>query len=397
MNSSTELKKKIYVVRIVYQFYPFIGGSETHIQELSTKINPYLKDQIIIAPNLGDICKSFDEKFGVKVIRIPIFLYLIKIKKIPLLPLIDLLYSISVYLTLKKLERPDIVHAHGISNVVYCSIIGKLLGIPVVGMIHGSGAAYSNIADIYETILAKLCKPNACLVLDDGSQATTKFKNLWGNEVTVVYHGIDTDFFRPHDKNEVLIKKLELELSNFIILSTSSLESVKNIDLAIKSFKRFLDISGSNNSYLLIAGSGSKRATLINLSKKLQVDNRIRFLGTLSQIEIQEYISISDAVIATSLYSNLNRSVQEAMACGKSVIAFDSGTTRNLIKHMENGLLAKSGDIDSLANNLELLYSDILLRKKIGANARNTILNERNWDKRIKIELDVYNKVLNVQ
>ncbi|WP_394326085.1 glycosyltransferase [Methanosarcina horonobensis] len=37
----------------------------------------------------------------------------------------------------------------------------------------------------------------------------------------------------------------------------------------------------------------------------------------------------------------MNRSVQEAMSCEKAVIAFDSGGTGKLIKHMENGILVK--------------------------------------------------------
>ena len=215
-----------------------------------------------------------------------------------------------------------------------------------------------------------------------------------GNKVTPVYHGIDTELYRPIDKKKSLIDKLSVEHSSFIILSTSSLESVKSIDLAIKSFKLFLDASDSKNSYLLIAGRGPLKESLINLSKELKVDNRVRFLGGLSLSEIIEYLSISDVVIATSLYSNMNRSVQEAMACEKPVVAFDSGTTRNLIKHMENGLLVKSGDIDSFVDNIILLYTNDELRKKIGINARKTILTKRNWDERIKTELDVYRRVL---
>lgn len=219
-------------------------------------------------------------------------------------------------------------------------------------------------------------------------------ENDGGNKVAPVYHGIDTELYRPIDKKKSLINKLSVEHSSFIILSTSSLESVKSIDLAIKSFKLFLDVSDSKNSYLLIAGRGPLKESLINLSKEIKVDNKVRFLGGLSLSEIIEYLSISDVVIATSLYSNMNRSVQETMACEKPVIAFDSGTTRNLIKHMKNGLLAKSGDIDSFVDNIILLYNNEELRKKIGINARKTLITTRNWDERIKTELDVYRRVL---
>lgn len=390
---STEKIKNISVARIVYQFYPFIGGSVTHVQELSMKINPYLKDQTIIAPYLGDMDTNFDKSFGIKIIRTRYF-SLKPLKKIPTIPLIDLLYSVSVYFTLRKMKRPDIIHAHGIANVAYCTVIGKMLGIPVVGMLHGSNAAYSRAADKYETVLAKLCKPDAALVLDDGSLTVEKFKRIWGNKVIPVYHGIDTEFFRPVDKNTNLLKNLKFDDSSFIILSTSSLENVKNVDLAIKSFRLFLDLTYSSNSFLLISGRGPLRESLIALAEELKIEDKVKFLGGLSQSEIKKYLSISDIVIATSLYSNMNRSVQEAMACEKPIVAFDSGTTSNIVVHMENGLLAKPGDIGSVADNLKLLYNDLELRKRIGKNSRKTIILKRNWDERIKTEMKVYDKVL---
>ncbi|AAM05575.1 glycosyltransferase family 4 protein [Methanosarcina acetivorans] len=392
MNSTIKLNN-ISVVRVVSQFYPLIGGSATHTQELSKKIDPYLKDQTIIAPNLGDRCANFDKTFGIRIIRIRYFSFK-TIKKIPLLPFVDLFYAISIYSTLKKVEKPDIIHAHGISNVAYCTIIGKIFGIPVVGMLHGSGAAYSRAADIYETILATLCKPNLSFVLDDGSATLSKFKKIWGDKVIPVYHGIDTEYFKPTEKNNQLLNRLGLDISNFIILSTSSFHPVKNIDLAIKSFKLFLDSTGSNNSYLLLAGRGPLKDSLINLTKELQVEDQVIFLGELSKNEIIEYLSIADVVIATSLYSNMNLSVQEAMACEKPVLAFDSGATSNLVKHLENGLLAKSGELEGFVFHLNLLYRDLELRTKIGKNARKTILMKRTWEERIKRELDFYSKIL---
>jgi glycosyltransferase involved in cell wall biosynthesis len=43
------------------------------------------------------------------------------------------------------------------------------------------------------------------------------------------------------------------------------------------------------------------------------------------------------------------------MACGKPVVVFDRGGTNKLIKHMENRLLVKPGDIDDFAEKLKVL------------------------------------------
>ena len=62
---------------------------------------------------------------------------------------------------------------------------------------------------------------------------------------------------------------------------------------------------------------------------------------------------------------------------------------------MENGLLAKPGDVEDFAEKLKLLYDHSELRKKLGKNAREKIVKERCWRLRIQKELEEYEKVLN--
>lgn len=391
--TSTTCNPDISIVRVVFNFYPQIGGSITHTMELSKNIDPLLKNQVIIAPYFGDKCEDFDRNFGVKILRVKYY----NAKKrcnIPVIPLIYITYGINVFFKLRKMQRPDIIHAHGISNIAVCCVISKLLGIPVVGMLHGSLGGYSKTSDLYETTLAKLFRPSCAFILDDGSMAPQKFKRLWGSRAVTVNHGIDTNFFKPVSKNNKLKSQLGLKNSDFIVTSTSSLTAVKNVDLAIKSFKLFLDRLKVANAYLLIVGDGPLKDTLINLTKEFHVDTNVKFVGNVSNEAVIDYLSISDVVIATSLYSNMNLSVQEAMACGKSVITFDSGGTSKLIKDNVNGLLVKSGDISNFAEKLLFLYKNPTFQKKIMENARNFVIHERSWDQRIKKELEVYNELL---
>lgn len=384
------------IIRVVFEFYPLKGGAVTHIIELSKKINPYLKNQIIVAPDFGKECREFDKYIGIPIVRVK-FHSIGKRFMIPVKPLESLLYMIKVYISLKelvKIYKFDIIHFHGISNTAFGTIIGKLLHIPEVGMLHGSTAGYSPLSEIYETILAKLFKPNYALVLDDGSIAPEKFKKIWGERVTVVYHGIDTGIYKPINKNREILEKLGLNKSDFIVLSTSSLIPVKNIDLAIKSFKLFLKKVKKDNAYLLIAGGGSLKAQLIELTKHYSMEYNVKFLGAILMKSIPDYISIADVLIATSLYSNMNRSVQEAMACGKPVVTFNSEGIRRLIRHKKNGFLVKPSDLEEFAEMLRFLYEHPELRNRVGKNARKTIMEERNWETRIKKELKVYEKLL---
>lgn len=389
---STPTNNSISIVRVVFEFYPIKGGSVTHVEELSKAIDSYLRYQIIIAPSFGNECKEFDEKFEVPIIRVD-YNKIKKILFIPVTPLINIIYLINVYFKLRKMERPDIIHFHGISNVVFGCVICKLLGIPAIGMIHGSYSSYRRRNKLYESILATLFKPDHAFLLDDGTDIE-KFKQSWVNKYTVVYHGIDTNLFKRNEPNELFARRCGVDSSDFIIVSTSRFTPFKNVDLSIKSFKQFIDNYQITNSYLFLIGNGFLKQELMELVKNLQIDKNVIFLGEMPTEDIIEYLSISDVIVATSLQSNLNRSIQEAMSCRKPVVVFDSGGTSNLIRHMENGLVVKSGDINSFAEQLNNLYINPDLRQFLGENARQTIIKERSWDTRIKKELEVYKKIM---
>ncbi len=63
---------------------------------------------------------------------------------------------------------------------------------------------------------------------------------------------------------------------------------------------------------------------------------------------------------------------------------------------MENGILVEPGDTDGFVDALELLYHNPELRNELGRKARETIIEKRNWDKRIKKELSVYEQIIDI-
>jgi glycosyltransferase involved in cell wall biosynthesis len=383
----------ISVVRIAVDYYPFKGGSNVHTKDLAEKMNPHLRRQVIIAHDYGEMCREFDEQYHIPIIRVKAG-QLEKRIGIPVFPINNLIYMIRVAGVVKNLDDIDIIHAHNISNIGFSWFIGKMLGIPVIGMMHGTAEANSRISGIYETIMATLFKPAFAFILDDGSVAPEKYGRLWGDRITVVHHAIDTEWYAPRTKSCSLLDELGISGSDFIVLSTSSFLPVKNVDYTIKAFASFLDTTDSRDTYLILAGVGRDREALEALARENAIEDVVRFVGYQAPEKLLEYLSISDVIVGSSLYSNMNRAIQEAMACEIPPVVFNSGGTGSIVKHLQNGILVKPGDIDSFARALSLLYSDPELRKELGKNARRIILEERNWDYRIRQELAVYKKCI---
>lgn len=68
------------------------------------------------------------------------------------------------------------------------------------------------------------------------------------------------------------------------------------------------------------------------------------------------------------------RTIIEAWANNRAVVAFSAGAPAGLIRHREDGLLVREGDAEGLAAALHELHSDRALRERLAANGRARVL-----------------------
>jgi glycosyltransferase involved in cell wall biosynthesis len=395
---------KIKLCRIIYEFVPRIGGSITHVIELAEKMQPYCERQFFIVPKIKDNTTKLDASFPFEVYRVKYcelkILQTIKsrfLNWLPVAPLIRLSFGLAAIkkcLWLNKKYGLDIIQSHGVGAGPAATIAGKLMRKPSIWMMHGTEEAYSKIAGFYETMVTWIFRPDHLLVLDDGSRAPDKFhKIMTKNKVTTVYYAIDTQVFCPKERNEELVGYIGVE-NSFVVMAIQSLIPVKGLHYAILAFAEFLKLSNAENAKLVIIGDGSDKDKLENLVISLGLQDKVKFLGQVPNTKIPDYLALADIVLAASVYSNMNRSLHETMACGKPVLCFDSGNIRHTIVDRENGLLAKSGNTSDLANKLLDLFVSPDLRGKLGSNARKFCEGKRRWNNRINAELEVYRQLL---
>jgi L-malate glycosyltransferase len=396
-------KLEAVIIRIAIPFCPAKGGSITHIMELVKFSNPYIKRQIIVAPKTYGYDERNDAKFLIKICRVKDNLisdsYL---KHIPGSSYLNrAFFSYNVFSFIKNcfdLFRLGemLIIVHDFQAGVFINFLLKLFKgkTPVIIMNHGfpldlwGNDLRSSAARIINIGLIKCFLPDYYIQLDDGrtnNEYVKKCKNM-GLKIKLVYHAIDTDFYKPLNvpKND-----------EFIILSNHRLDSFKRLDLAILSFKYFLDsMDSKENLRLKILGDGPDREELESLAKKLNISSNIDFLGEQNREIVRDEILASDIVIGTSLISNANRSIQEAMACEKPVIVFESIRTTDLFKDMENSITVSAGDLPKFAQKIKFLYENEEVRNRLGLNARKFIIENRNWDSRMRDELEIYTKLI---
>lgn len=101
-----------------------------------------------------------------------------------------------------------------------------------------------------------------------------------------------------------------------------------------------------------------------HLAAELGVAERVRLLGY--RTDIPALLQLVEVVALTSRRDGLLKTLLEAMAAGKPVVATDVRGNRDLVSPGENGFLVKPGAADMLAKYLRELLSDPAQARQMG-------------------------------
>ncbi|MCS7278566.1 MAG: glycosyltransferase family 4 protein [Thermodesulfobacteriaceae bacterium] len=196
-----------------------------------------------------------------------------------------------------------------------------------------------------------------------------KIFNLPADKFIVIPNGVDFTRFNPLVKtqNEIFRKKFGIPEKAKIVFFSGNNFKRKGLETLMKALARIKD---SEELYLLIAGK-DKTEYFLELSKKLKINNKVKFLGYVREIE--KLYGLADVFVFPSKYDSFASVVIEAMACGVPVITTKTTGASMLIEHGKEGfILEKWDDEENLAKYiLEVLkYS-----KEIGFKAYQKVLN----------------------
>lgn len=201
---------------------------------------------------------------------------------------------------------------------------------------------------------------------------SVKESSLLGvRKVSVIPNTIEVDIFKPYVKAEAK-RILKIAPEKFVIMSgfmPSKNDKHKGTQYLVDALFELSKRTGvdKNKIELLIFGNKDEK----NVP---DFPFKTTFLGTINKDEhLAKCYAAADAFITPSLEDNLPNTVMESLACATPVIAFTTGGIPDMVKHMQNGYLAKYKDANDLANGIEWLY---LHDKKedIQKEARRTVL-----------------------
>ena len=126
---------------------------------------------------------------------------------------------------------------------------------------------------------------------------------------------------------------------------------------------------------LLLAGEGPERAELEEVSRELDIDDRVRFLGPLPRQGVLELFRAADASILSSSWENFPHTVVEALAVGTPMLATAAGGVAEVVQDGVNGLLVPVGDVAGLTEAVRRYFADAELRARLRGAAVASVVD----------------------
>jgi glycosyltransferase involved in cell wall biosynthesis len=224
-------------------------------------------------------------------------------------------------------------------------------------------------------------------VVTVSNYAKRRLREEFGIDSTVIYHGVDLQIFNPflsRQKND-----LGFERDDKIVLWVARFgnQPYKDPFTFVRAIPQVLQ-RYPRTKFVMI-GSGFLKALVVNLAKKLSVNNSIEFRD---QVENLNYFyAVSDVFVLPSLNDNFGLVVAEAMACGKPVIISNRGAPQEVVG--DAGLIFEYGNPKDLAEKIIMLFENEDLSRAIGEKAYKRIAENFTWDKAARKYLEIYKKV----
>ncbi len=201
-------------------------------------------------------------------------------------------------------------------------------------------------------------------------------------------NGIDKDSSENNTESQALRRKIGLNEDDFVLLCLSRLARWKRQDRVIEAMPEIL--RHLPNARLVIAGDGPMRRELESLADSLGLSSYVHFTGIISHAQVRTMLSIADIFLQTNDLSCLGNTLLEALACGKTIVTWDVGGTKNVMTDGVNGRMLADAEPSSVAGAVIELASDPKKRASLAQGAREFAQEHlSSWDQRLDKEIDL--------
>ena len=201
----------------------------------------------------------------------------------------------------------------------------------------------------------------------------------------VVHVGVDPYRFTAQPNKVEAKQNVGLDSSHTVIGYTGRISHEKDLDTLIRAFL-WLKRSDEETTLLLV-GSG-----IPELEAKYAAKRGVVHVKSVE--DVTPYVQAMDVFVMPSLTETSSLSTLEAMSCKLPVVTTRVGLMKDYVEDGKNGFTFARGDWMKLARHLKKLSEDVVLRSRLGEEARKSVLNHFVLETNVKKMGDTIEKVL---
>ena len=267
-------------------------------------------------------------------------------------------------------QRPDVVHVVTEGPLGWSALQAALhLKLPVVSDFRTNFHSYSRhygVGWLRAPVMAYLRKfhnRTACtMVPTEGLRSELAAAGFRG--LRVVARGVDTVNFSPAHRSAALRARWGADERTMVALCVGRLAPEKNLGAVLAAAEAMR--ADDPKLRLVLVGDGPDRAKL-----QARCPGAV-FAGVQRGADLAAHYASADVFLFGSMTETFGNVVPEAMASGLAVLAYDHAAAGQLIRHGDNGLLARLDDLAGFCAQARRLSGDLAQACALGLRARET-------------------------
>jgi glycosyltransferase involved in cell wall biosynthesis len=202
-------------------------------------------------------------------------------------------------------------------------------------------------------------------------------------KISVVYNGLDTEFFKPLP-NITKIKNSVIFVGN-----------VEDRKKGVSYILRAISLTKNRVHLTIVDGGAFNRKFVPHWIDRFGINDRVTFMGKISNEKLVELYSRSEIALSPSLYEGFGFPAAEAMACELPVIASSAGALPEVVgEHMKTAMVVPPRDPQAIADAIDYLVEHPEVRLRMGKEARKRVMEQFNWENAAREMVKVYEEVI---
>ncbi|ORM40221.1 Phosphatidylinositol N-acetylglucosaminyltransferase GPI3 subunit [Babesia sp. Xinjiang] len=371
-------KRRLTILMVSEFFYPDVGGIETHICALSTKLIEMGHCVVVVTRHFGERRGVRYMSNGMKVYHIPT-VYLVKPCGLPVF--------ITTFLLARNIlirEQVDIVHFHQTSSRYGSEFAhtAYMLGLKSVFTDH----SLFSFVDIGPITLTNYLRSQSSIIDHTICVSNTHKENLVlrtqmdPTKISVIGNAIESESFKPRltDRND----------GKIVIVVISRLTEKKGAhllnDVIPLVCKRYENVN------FIIGGDGPLYSNIAERIDKLYLHKRVTLLGAVPTYKVNDVLIRGDIFLNTSKSESFCIAILEAVSSGLLCVSTNVGGVYEILPR--DMVLLANYSAESVANRIEDAIERLPTIDRQGFHDR--IANMYSWRKVAEQVLEIYDKVL---